>query len=147
MNYCDVSELSYYILQAYLDAVEEQTPGAMAKHIAKVSAEITESILQGGYELKPDAQSATLTRICAVIAGWRSVAGVTSLMTSDGGADNEWLPLQQLKRDAEKDLGKIREGKLDPFPMATASEPEAVDSGISVKSEKPMFPSAIWGGF
>ena len=139
MGYCETSELSSYILQGYLDAVEEQTPGAAERHIEKVSAEIDESILQGGYDLKPGAQSATLTRICAVIAGWRCVAGVTSLMKTDGSTDNQWFPLQSLKKGAEADLKLIRQGRLDPDPMDMAA-----DSGISVKMEKPKFPGRRW---
>ena len=141
MEYCLISELKKYVLQQYLDVVEEKNPGSVAGHITGVSAEISEAILGGGYTLPDVNTSATLTRICAVMACWRSIGEITSLMSSEGSSNNEWLPLQRLNTRSEKELDKIRAGQLDPFPGVAVTS----DSGISVSAPAALFPRKIWG--
>lgn len=138
MNYCDVSELTKYVLQAYLDKVDELNPGSVSAHITGVSGEITEALMQGGFEVPAVNSSAILTRICAVMSAYRSIGGITSVISTEASSSNEWLPLQRLNTRAEKDLDSVRAGKLNPFPG------EGTDSGISVSAPKPMFPDRLW---
>lgn len=138
MNYCDVSELAKYVLQAYLDKVEELNPGSVDAHITGVSGEITEALIQGGFEVPSVNSSALLTRICAVMAAYRSIGGITSVISSEASNSNEWLPLQRLAARAEKDIDSVRAGKLDPFPDADTG------GGISVSAPKPLFPDRVW---
>jgi hypothetical protein len=142
MNYCDASELTKYVLQAYLDKVDELNPGSVDGHIAGVSAEISEALMQGGYVL-PEEQntSALLTRVCAVMAAYRSIGGITSVISTEASSGNEWIPLQRLNTRAEKDLDLVRAGKLDPFPT------ESSGGGISVKAPKPIFTGHLWDRF
>ena len=144
MNYCDENELSKYVLQEYLDVVEQKNPGSVAGHIVSVSAEISEAVLQGGFTVPAVNTSATLTRICAVMTCMRCIGEITSLMSSDASSNNEWLPLQKLNTRAEKDIDKIREGKLDPFPTPAES---TSDSGISVSAPPAKFGSKLWEMF
>ena len=144
MNYCDSSELSVYVLQAYLNKVEELKPGSADGHITRVSAEINDAIRQGGYAI-PDQPTATLTRICAVLSAWRCIAEITSLMDTEASSNNQWLPLQKLASQSEKDLGLIRAGKLSPG--IEPDEETVADSGITVVAPKPLFDASMWEKF
>lgn len=142
MNYCDASKLTKYVLQAYLNKVEELNPGCVAGHIAGVSAEITEALMQGGYDLPYEQNtSALLTRVCAVMVAYRSIGGITSVISTEASSNNEWIPLQRLNTRAEKDLDLVRAGKLDPFPTVSSG------GGISVMAPKPLFGEKIWNLF
>jgi phage gp36-like protein len=112
MPYCVVAELSDYVLQAYLDKLEELNPGILQKHIDGVSAEI-DDVLRSRFQLPLQSVPETLARICTVMAAYRAVGSITSLMQSEGGSSNEWLPLQTMHKQALKDLADIRDGKID----------------------------------
>lgn len=141
MVWCDITELSQYVLQEYLDAVDDKNPGSVLGHIERVSAEIDEALGQGGFAIPESPVSATLTRICAVMAGWRSIGEITSLMDSEASSGNEWLPLQRLNTRSEKDLEQIRAGKLDPFPGADDGP------GITVVTQAKIFGADLWETF
>ncbi|MCP4162592.1 MAG: DUF1320 domain-containing protein [Deltaproteobacteria bacterium] len=138
MLYCDVSELKKYVLQEYLDVVEEKNPGSVEGHLQSVSDEISEAIVQGGYTVPDSNSSPMLTRVCAVMTCYRSIGEITSLMSSEASSNNEWLPLQRLNTKSEKDLDKIREGKLNPFPEVSSG------SGISVATPEQIFTKDKW---
>lgn len=139
--YCTSSDLGDYILQGYLDKVEEIDPGSIDRILKKVCAEAREACLQGGYEpSEPGTSSALLKRVCAVITSYRSVSKITSLVDTEASSGNEWLPLQKQFNQAQKDLDKIREGKLNPWPETEAS-------GISVCAPSPMFGPDRWEQF
>lgn len=140
--YCTTDDLEDYLLEQYLTKVEDLKPGSADRHIAKVSAEIDEALLQGGFDVPETNTSAMLTRICAVMCDWLLVGEITSLMASEGSVDNEWIPLQKLYLRAEKDLDKIREGKLNPFPSEGGD-----DSSIEVSAPDQIFTSDKWKCF
>lgn len=143
MAYCTNDDLKDFLLEQYLDKIEELKPGSSARQIEKISAEIDEALLQGGFDIPGVNTSATLTRICAVMSDWRLVGEITSLMDTQASSGNEWLPLQGLYRRAEKDLDKIRTGKLNPFPSSVPGE----NSGIVVSTPDRIFTSDKWGKF
>lgn len=140
--YCTIEALKDYLLEQYLAKIDELNPGSTDRHIANVSAEIDEALLQGGFEVPEENTSAMLTRICAVMSAWRSVGEITSLMDTEASTGNEWLPLQRLNTRAEKDLDKVREGKLNPFPSDGGD-----DSGIEVSAPERIFTSGKWSKF
>ena len=142
MLFCTQADLIEYILETYLDKIEEINYGIIDRTINNVSAEITEAIHQGGYDIPETGDSATLKRICAVMTAWRCVGGITSLMDTEASSDNEWLLLQKLYNRSEKDLDKIRAGNLDPWPVR--NDP---DSGISISAPKPIFGPDTWETF
>ncbi|VFQ45960.1 hypothetical protein [Desulfoluna butyratoxydans] len=119
MAWCTQEDLTLYVLQAYLSVAEEKSPGIMNRAVDAVNGEIDEALLAGGYAAS--GASATLCRIAAALSAWRTVAAVTTLVTSEADTDNEWLPLLHERNRAESDLAAIREGKLDPFPKAQSS--------------------------
>ena len=144
MDYCAQTDLADYILAAYLDKVEEISPGSAAKQIANVSAEIEECIAIGGYTV-PAATTAMLKRICSVLSAWRCVGEITSLMSTEAASQNDWLPLQRLTTHAEKDLRDIRDGKLDPVPALSSVETGGGDIQISAPAR--MFTDDMLKGY
>ena len=141
--YCTADDLKEYLLQAYLDKIEEINPGTVSRTLGNVSGEITEAILQGGYAVPDTPSSELLKRICAVTTAYRCVGDITSLMDSEAGSGNEWIPLQRQFDLAQKDLDKIRSGNLDPFPASD----DAGDIGISVSAPTPKFGAELWEKF
>jgi len=140
--YCTYDDLQDFLIEQYLNKIEELKPGSSVRQIENISAEIDEALLQGGFDIPDVNKSAILTRICAVMTDWRLVGEITSLMDTEAPSGNEWLPLQRLYRRAEKDLDKIREGKLNPFPSAGGD-----DSGIMVSAPDRIFTADKWRMF
>lgn len=141
MLYCDESELNKYVLQAYLDKVEELYPGSIAEHLQSVSDEISETILQGGYTFPNFNTSPVLKKHCAVIVCWRSVGEITSLMSTESNKDNIWIPLQNNHNRALEYLTAIRNGELNPFPD--------LDNGSSIIFSSPdqIFTEELWSKY
>ena len=142
MIYCTADILTDFVLAQYLAKVEELNPGSVDRHIGQVSEEIDEALLVGGYSIPTENNSATLTRMCAVMAAWRCIGEITSLMDTEAASDNEWLPLQKLNTRAEKELDKIRDGKLNPVPDNSTD-----DCGIEVSAPEPIFTREKWETF
>lgn len=138
--YCEAGDLKDYVLEAYLAKAEELNPGAGARHIATVAEEIDGALLQAGHSLPLERVPGKLRHIAAVIAAYRTVSNVTSLMSQDTGAGNDWVGLQTLHKQAVADLAAIRAGTLDLFPT---NEPEP-DVGIRVSSPPRLFGDDAW---
>ncbi len=139
MAYCSRTDLEGYVLSAYLDAAEKLRAGAVAQHIAQVSAEIDDA-LAPLYQVPLDPVPATVKRVCAVLAAYRVVGGVTTLVTEGGTTKDEWIPLQAAVKQAQIDMDAMRAGKsgygLDGY--------ELVDQSVVVTADKPIFGSRFW---
>ena len=98
MSYCTTADLQDYVLAAYLAKAEELNAGAAARHIATVTEEIDGALLQAGYSLPLERVPGKLRHIAAVIAAYRTVSNVTSLMSQDTGTGNDWVRLQKIGR-------------------------------------------------
>ena len=139
--YCQQTDLTDYVLSAYLDAAEEQTPGIVAKTIANVSAEIDDA-LRARFVLPLETVPGTLTRIAAVTAAYRIVGAITSVMSAENGSNNEWIPLQTQYKQAVKELEAVRSGTLD-LGLKELGEESRVD-GVEVVTRRPMFDWRGW---
>lgn len=128
MAWCTRGDLTQYVLEDYLTAADEKTPDIVTRSMDAVHAEMEEALLSGGYGIS--GSSATLSRIAAVLASWRSIAAITSLVMSEGNTNNEWQPLLHERNRAEAELTAIRKGKLNPFPTASSSGVQ-MDAGYS----------------
>lgn len=110
--YCQRSDLTDYVLAAYLDAAEEQSPGIVDKTMANVAGEIDDA-LRPSFVMPLSTVPATLTRIAAVMSAYRVVGAITSLMSTETSGGNEWIPLQSQYKQAVKDLAAIRDARMD----------------------------------
>jgi len=137
--YCTTDDLESYVLPAYLTSAEGLRPGIRARHIGQVSAEIDDA-LAPLYQVPLSPIPATVNRVCAVLAAYRVIGEITTIVTEDGTTKNEWIPLQGLEKQARTDLDAMRAGKsgygLDGY--------ELVDRAVIVKSGRPIFGDRFW---
>jgi len=141
--YCDADDLKDYVLEAYLTKAEELNEGAAERHIANVEEEVESALLQAGYHLPLKRVPGKLNTIAAVIAAYRTVSNITSIMSQDSGSGNDWVGLQTQYKQALKDLDAIRNGTLQLYPV---EDPEPV-SEISVSTKPKLFDEKTWGRF
>jgi len=135
--YCTVADLAEYVLQAYLDKLEELHPGLLDKNIASVSQEI-DDVLRPRYVLPLVTVPGTIRRIAAVLACYRALGAITSLMDTDAGSDNQFLYIQDMVKQARKDLDLIRDGKID-LGLVLLGEVEVSPGGSTVSAPNKFF--------
>ena len=140
--YCERADLTDYVLEAYLTAAEEQTAGIVAKTVRNVSGEIDDA-LRARFELPLIQTPDTLKRIAAVMTAYRVVGGITSLMNSEGGSNNDWIPLQTQYKQAVKDLESIRDAKLN-IGLTELGQESRSDESLIVKTRKPTIDMGGW---
>lgn len=137
--YCQSADLESYVLPAYVTSAEALRPGITDRHIAQVSAEIDDA-LAPTYVTPLSPVPATVSRVCAVLAAYRVIGEITTLVTEDGTTKNEWIPLQTLAKQSQTDLQAMRAGKsgygLDGY--------ELVDQAVLVRAGKPIFGERFW---
>ncbi|WP_321402700.1 phage protein Gp36 family protein [Maridesulfovibrio sp.] len=144
MNYCTRTDLTDYILADYLAAADNQQEDTVDKAITNVSAEMTEALVAGGYTVTADAIPAAVKRICSTIAAYRSIGAITSLITSEAGSENEFLPLQRLAERADKEMALIRKGD---FPLAPPEAKTAQPNDTAVVVTPPSKFGDCWSKF
>lgn len=136
--YCMAGDLTDYILQAYLDAAERLEEGITERVLKNVSGEIDDA-LRTRFHLPLATVPETLKRICAVMTAYR-IAGVITAMDTEAGSGNEWIALQRLFAQSEKELAAIRLGKLDlGLDELGNEETDSDENSIAVVSSKPLF--------
>lgn len=140
--YCTANSLRRYIHYQYLVKLDEIRAGAVQEHVDQVNSEVTEALMQGGYQVPTVNTSALLSRIASVIAAWHCVGEMTSPMNTERDVDNEYIPLQKNYERAIKDLEAIREGLLNPFPEA--AEIGSVGGGVVVVAPVRIFDEDLW---
>ncbi len=137
--YCTSEDLESWVLPAYLTKAEELRPGIRARHIAQVSGEIDEA-LAPLYQVPLVPVPATVKRVCAVLATYRVLGEITTLVTEGGTTKDEWIPLQAQDKQARADLDAMRAGKagygLDGY--------ERTEQSVIVLADKPLFGDRFW---
>lgn len=108
--YCNQDDLRYYILEDYLIAAESYNAGIIDASIKNASNEVYER-LQCKYSLNPI--PAIIKRIVAVIASYRIISAITTIVKTENSNDNEFLPLQRLYQESIELLDKIASGKVN----------------------------------
>ena len=109
MNLCSEEDLKQYILADYLQAAESYNAGIVLSSIKQASREIYER-LKGKY-LSGNIPY-IIKRICAVIASYRIISAITTIVKTESSTDNEFLPLQRLYTESMELLEKIADGKI-----------------------------------
>jgi len=140
--YCERDDLTDYVVEGYISAADDQTPGIVERTLQNVAVEIDDA-LRARFELPLIKVPGTIKRIAAVISSYRIVGGITSLMASEGGSNNDWIPLQTQYKQAVKDLEAIREGKMSLGLDELGEEPRSDDSLIVI-TKKPAIDMKGW---
>lgn len=144
-GYCTADDLAQHVLQAYLDKLEALKPGLIAGHIEGVTREIDDR-LRARFVVPLASPPETIKRICAVLAAFRVVGAITSVMRTEATSDNSWLPLQTLHKQALKELEAITTGDLDLGLDLLGVAPADQDCGLTAASSAPLFPESLWRG-
>ncbi len=144
-GYCTADDLSGHVLQAYLDKLEALKPGLIARHIAGVTQEIDDR-LRKRFVVPLITVPATIRRITAVLAAYRVVGAITSVMRTEADRENSWLPLQTLHKQALKELDAITAGDLDLGLELIGAKPADQDCGLTATSAHALFPEGFWRG-
>lgn len=140
--YCDRDDLTEYVLEAYLLAADEQTPGIVEKTLQNVSGEIDDA-LRARFILPLSITPDTIKRIAAILSAYRVIGAITSLMTAEGGSSNDWIPLQTQYKQAIRDLEAIRDGKLS-IGLEEQGEEVREDESLIVVTRKPSIDMGGW---
>lgn len=136
MLLCTLSDLSDYLLQGYLDACEEQNPGLAERTIGAVSGEMAD-LLAYRYPQPWPAIPPVIRYIAAVISAYRTAEAITTLVTSEGATENEWIPLQREWKRATAILDEIASGKRK-IPLVEENA-DREDASVAVVSPRPLF--------
>lgn len=113
--YCTENDVTQYLLADYITAVETKTPGVTAEHIARVSEQI-DAYIGERYTLPLPTVPAILNWVAAVMAAYRVLGSLTSLVRTEAASENEFLYLQGEYKRAGRTLEDIRDGKIALFP-------------------------------
>ena len=136
MLLCRRSHIVDLLHTAYVEACEQQNPGLVDRTIEAVSGEIADAL---SYRYpQPWPYVPELVRyIAAVISAYRVVEAITSLVDTEAGSDNEWLPLQKQWRYCTDLLEDIASGK-QKLPLEEAN-PDREEASVAVVSRPPFF--------
>lgn len=136
MLLCTPADLSDLLLQEYIDACETKNPGLTARTIAAVSGEVKDALsyrYPQPWPYVPD----MVRYIASVIAAYRVVESLTSLVDTESSAENPWLPLQKQWKHCTELLEDLATGKLR-LPLQEAI-PDREEASVAVISETPLF--------
>lgn len=110
MQYCTREGITDLLLAAYVAKCEELNPGIVDRTIDAVSGEVA-GLLAARYPQPWPYVPDIISYITSVIAAYRIVEAITSLVTTEGQTGNEWIPLQKQWKyctDLLDDLVKAR---------------------------------------
>ena len=144
--YCTPDELTEYVFKKYLEKIEALVPGIIDEHISGVSMEIDDA-LRPRFALPLSTPPETICRIAKVMASFRCVGSITTLMDTEAASANIWLPLQMQYKEALKDLKAIAAGKMDLGLEALGNEPDDGQGAIAVHKRPGIFNDAFWKRF
>lgn len=136
MLLCDRAAIIDLLHVKYVEACEGQNPGLVERTIEAVSGEVGDAL---AYRYpQPWPKVPELVRyIAAVISAYRVVEAITSLVSSESGTDNEWIPLQKQWRYCTDLLASIAAGKTKLPLMEVNADRE--DPHVAVVSRAPLF--------
>lgn len=136
MILCERKHILDLLLDKYVAACEEQNPELVERTIEAVSGEIGDALSYRYPQPWPYVPE-IVRYIASVIAAYRVVQAITSLVTSEASSDNEWIPLQKQWKYVTELLDDIIRGKLK-LPLDEI-HPDREEASVAVVSRKPIF--------
>lgn len=136
MTLCDRAAIVDLLHAKYVEACEGQNPGIVDRTIEAVSGEVGDA-LSYRYPQPWPAVPELVRYIAAVLSAYRVVEAITSLVSSEGSDNNEWIPLQSQWKHCNGLLKDIRDGKLK-LPLCEAN-PDREDASVAIVSRPPLF--------
>jgi phage gp36-like protein len=145
MSYCTETDLTPYLLADYIAAAEIKTPGIVSEHITRVSGQI-DAYIGERYELPLPTVPQILNWAASVMVAYRVIGSITSLVSTEGETNNEFVYLQGEYKRAIKTLEDIRDGKIELFPGSDDEELQD-DKAVSVVSSPRIFTDDMLGRY
>ena len=139
MQLCTRDQITYLLLAAYVAKCEELNPGLVDRTIDAVSGEVT-GLLAARYPQPWPYVPEIISYIASVIAAYRIVEAITSLVTTEGQTANEWIPLQKQWAYCTDLLDDLIKGRTR-LPFEACDERE--DAKIAVVTPPTRFD--FWG--
>jgi len=132
MQFCTRGHILDLLYEPFVSKAEELNPGLVERTVCDVSGEVAD-LLSYRYPQPWPHVPELIRYITAVIAAYRVVEAITTLVDTESSSDNEWLPLQKQWEYCRELLDDLAKGKLKlPFEdeFADREEPSvAVISG------------------
>ncbi len=136
MLLCDRAAIVDLLHAKYVEACEKQNQGIVERTIEAVSGEIGDALSYRYPQPWPSVPE-LVRYIAAVLSAYRVVEAITSLVSSEAGDNNEWIPLQSQWKHCNGLLKDIRDGKLK-LPLYEAN-PDREEASVAVVSRPPLF--------
>ncbi len=136
MRLCNEEHVKDLLLDKYIQACEELNNDLTARTIDAVSGEIGD-MLAYRYPQPWPCVPELVRYIASVIAAYRVVKAITSLVDTEADSENEWLPLQKQWKYATGLLEDIAKGRLK-LPLEE-SHPDREDPSFVVVTKEPFF--------
>lgn len=143
MEYCTREHITDLLLADYVAVAEAKNPGIVERTIAAVSGEVTGMLAWRYVTPLPEAPD-LLRYITSVIAAYRIVQAITSLVDTEGSTDNEWIPLQRQWKHVTTMLNDLADGRLKLPPPAVELNPGREEAGVAVITRPPIFDRRGW---
>nr|DAD78577.1 MAG TPA: Protein of unknown function (DUF1320) [Myoviridae sp. ctA1z6] len=136
MLLCDRAAIVDLLHVKYVEACEKQNPGIVERTIEAVSGEVGDALSYRYPQPWPNVPE-LVRYIAAVTSAYRVVEAITSLVDTEAGSDNEWLPLQKQWKYCTDLLNRIAAGKLK-LPLGEA-HPDREEPSFAVVTRPPLF--------
>lgn len=136
MLLCDRAAIVDLLHAKYVEACEKQNQGIVERTIEAVSGEIGDALSHRYPQPWPSVPE-LVRYIAAVLSAYRVVEAITSLVSSEAGDNNEWIPLQSQWKHCNGLLKDIRDGKLK-LPLYEANQ-DREEASVAVVSRPPLF--------
>jgi phage gp36-like protein len=143
--YCTESDLSPYLLQAYITAAKASNSTIVDDHITRVSEQV-DAYIGERYELPLSSVPGILNWTASIMVAYRVLGSVTSLVNNESSSDNDFVYLQGEYKRAIKTLEEIRDGKVELFPGSDEEELQD-DHSVSVSTPPRRFTDDMLGSY
>jgi len=135
--YCRPEHVTDLILVDVAEAAEALNADLVARCITDATGEVA-SLLAIRYRQPFSPVPEIIRWITSVIAAWRTVGAITSLMDTEAASDNQWLPIQTQYKRAWELLEDLAKGRIK-LPAADGLDPDRETPHVAVVSPGPYF--------
>ncbi len=125
------------ILKEVAQAAEALNDDLVERCLADATGEVS-SLLAIRYPQPFNPVPEIIRWITSVIAAWRVVGAITSLMDTEAASDNQWLPIQTQYKKAWALLDDLAKGRLK-LPAEDGLDPDRETPHAAVISPGPYF--------
>ena len=135
--YASPRHVTDLILAEVASAAEALNDDLVARCLDDATGEVS-SLLAARYRQPFSPVPQIIRWITSVIAAWRVVGAITSLMDTEAATDNQWLPIQTQYKRAWELLEELAKGRIK-LPAADGTDPDREKAHAAVVSPGDYF--------